>query len=524
MRVKPKLSNWYRSPSLWAAFSSGLMLTASFPDIDAAILSWIALVPFCWIGLHRSPKEAFRLGLLGGWVHYMTLMYWLVPTLTTYGQLPILLTIPMLVLLAAYLALYPAVFVWLLAKVKPGPWGALVLIPVLWTALEWVRVWFLSGLPWAFLGYTQYQQIALIQIADLFGVYGVSFLVVAANGMGALILCAMLKNRINGTRITKAVLGTAVLVLALLISGTLYYGHQRIQTIDTLTQQADHKTVAAIQGNIAQDLKWEPEHLRAAFDKYLQLSETAGDAALVVWPETALPYYFPYDQVATDYLKAEVARINTDFLIGAPTAIEAGGDQFRYQNSAYLIALDQTIKGAYHKSHLVPFGEYIPFKKWFPFLGNIVAQVADFIPGQKGVTLPWREHQLGMLICYELIFPDLTRAQVQNGADLLINITNDAWYGRTSAPYQHFSFARFRAIESRRSLVRAANTGISGFIDPTGRVFGATPLFEEAVSSQSVAFLTIDTFYSTHGDLLPMGCVAIVLLFGVRRYFGSRKT
>ncbi len=246
----------------------------------------------------------------------------------------------MLVLLAAYLALYPAIFTWLLAKLKPGPWGALLLIPVLWTALEWVRVWFLSGLPWAFLGYTQYQQLPLIQIADLFGVYGVSFLVAAANGVGALILCAMLKNRINGTRITKAVLGTAFLASALLISGTLYYGHQRIQTIETLTQQADHKTVAAIQGNISQDLKWEPEHLRAAFDKYLQLSETAADAALVVWPETALPFYIPYDKEAVDYLKAEVARINTDFLIGAPTAIENGEAEFQFQNSAYLIGSD----------------------------------------------------------------------------------------------------------------------------------------------------------------------------------------
>ncbi len=341
--------------------------------------------------------------------------------------------------------------------------------------------------------------------------------------MGVLIIGLVLKGRINDVRITKAVLATALLTLALLISGTLFYGHQRLQTIDALTAKAPKKSIAAIQGNIAQELKWDPEHLRAAFEKYLQLSEKAGTADLVVWPETALPFYFPYDTGAVDYLLAEITRINTDFLIGAPTAIEAGENHFQYQNSAYLIESDQTIKGSYHKAHLVPFGEYVPFGKWLPFLGNIVAQVADFIPGQKGITLPWRDHHIGTLICYELIFPDLTRAQVQNGADLLINITNDAWYGRTSAPYQHFSFARFRAVESRRSLVRAANTGISGFVDPAGRVSGATPLFEEAVSLQSVALLNTDTFYAAHGDLLPMGCMAVVLLFGVRRYFGSSK-
>ncbi len=170
MPAKPLTSKWYRSPAPIAALLSGLMLTASFPNIDAWFLSWIALVPLCWIGLSRPSKAAFRWGLLAGWVHYMTLMYWLVPTLTTYGQLPLLLTIPMLVLLAAYLALYPAVFAWVLAKLKPGPGGAFFLIPLLWTALEGCRAWMLSGLPWALLGYSQYQQLPLIQIADLWGV------------------------------------------------------------------------------------------------------------------------------------------------------------------------------------------------------------------------------------------------------------------------------------------------------------------------------------------------------------------
>jgi len=454
----------------------------------------------------------------------MTLTYWLAPTLTTYGQLPLFLTIPMLVLLAAYLALYPALFAWLLAKLKPGPWGVFILTPVLWTALEWCRAWMLSGFPWALLGYSQYQQLWLIQIADLCGVYGVSFLVAATNGTSVLILCAISKGRINGARISPSMLWKAVLVLTLFIGGTYYYGYQRLQTIEVVTTKADKKRIAAIQGNISQDLKWEPQHLRAAFDTYLRLSEEAVDAALVVWPETALPYYFPYDAVAVNYLKTEITRINTDFLVGAPTAIEKEKDQFQYQNSAYLILTDQTVTGSYHKAHLVPFGEYVPFKKWLPFLGNIVAQVGDFIPGGKGITLPWRDHHIGMLICFELIFPDLTRAQVQNGADLLVNITNDAWYGRTSAPHQHFSFARFRAVESRRSLVRAANTGISGFVDPAGRASGATPIFEEAVTSRPVAFLSINTFYTAHGDWLPVVCAGIVPLFCVGRYYRNRKS
>ena len=171
--------------------------------------------------------------------------------------------------------------------------------------------------------------------------------------------------------------------------------------------------------------------------------------------------------------------------------------------------------GKYDKTHLVPYGEYVPFKKWLPFLGKIVAQVGDFDAGKIGNTLQWKDQHLGVQICYEIIFPNLSRAMANNNASLLINITNDAWFGKTSGPYQHFSMTVLRAVENRRSLARAANTGISGFVDPVGNILAATPLLEEAALTRSLPLLKEKSIYTRMGDLFARVCFGIVLLLTV---------
>ena len=190
---------------------------------------------------------------------------------------------------------------------------------------------------------------------------------------------------------------------------------------------------------------------------------------LIVWPESATPFYFLHDIKPSELVFEGIYQTKADYLIGSPSFVRKD-DVVQYFNSAYLISPQTRTMDKYDKTHLVPFGEYVPFKKWLPFLGKIVAQIGDFSAGKVGQTLPWRREQLGVLICYEIIFPGLSRAMVKNGASILVNITNDAWFGKTSGPYQHFSMSVFRAVESRRSLIRAANTGISGFIDPSGKV------------------------------------------------------
>jgi apolipoprotein N-acyltransferase len=178
--------------------------------------------------------------------------------------------------------------------------------------------------------------------------------------------------------------------------------------------------------------------------------------------------------------------------------------------------------GKYDKTHLVPFGEYVPLKRWLPFLGKIVAQVGDFSRGRVGANLEWSRGDLGVLICYEVIFPYISRAAVENGAALLINITNDAWYGRSSAPYQHYSMAVFRAVENRRALVRAANTGISGFIDPAGRIRKSTALFEEAAAARRMPLLTVRTIYNRIGDRFAVACIATAFLLVAGSLIGRR--
>lgn len=206
-----------------------------------------------------------------------------------------------------------------------------------------------------------------------------------------------------------------------------------------------------------------------------------------------------------------IEQAGTDFLIGSPSFTRRK-DATIYFNSAYLIAPGKKEMQKYDKAHLVPYGEYVPFKKWLPFLDKIVAQVGDFRAGKKGRTLIWEKGALGIQICYEIIFPNLSRAMAKNGAVLLVNITNDAWFGTTSGPFQHFSMTIFRAVENRRSLARSANTGISGFVDPVGRILEATELNQDAVVTADLPLLRRKSFYTRFGDLFAQVCLGITLL------------
>jgi apolipoprotein N-acyltransferase len=294
---------------------------------------------------------------------------------------------------------------------------------------------------------------------------------------------------------------------------TWSYGHWRLKTIDGLITIAPKTRISVIQGNIDQAVKWDPAFQIETIKKYNQLSSSVSKQQpdLIVWPESATPFYFLYDVAPSEMVIEGIRQTGTDYLIGSPSFVRTDG-VVQYYNSAYLVIPEEKALGKYDKTHLVPFGEYVPFKKWLPFLGKIVAQVGDFRAGKVGKTLPWRKEQLGVQICYEIIFPGLSRAMVKNNASILVNITNDAWFGKTSGPYQHFSMTVFRAVENRRSLVRSANTGISGFIDPAGRILASTDLLQDAVATQMVPMLKERSIYTQIGDLFAQACLALVLL------------
>ena len=494
---------------------SGLLLTASFPKIGIDFMAWFALVPFFWGIRDFSPKSSFRMGFITGLVHFLSLLYWVVPVMRTYGFLPLYLSIAILFLFAAVLAIFFALFAAVLAGTGEKPGMFLPMAPIAWIALEYLRSFIFSGFPWELLGYSQFKRLQLIQISDIFGVYGLSALIVFCNASIFLMTLYFVGRRWQGKRVSKRLVEGAILAVIVGIGLTWFYGYQRIKTIDALATASPSAKISVVQGNIDQAVKWDPAFQIDSVEKYNRLSASLMNNRpdLIVWPESATPFYFLYDKKPSELVFEGIHQTDADYLIGSPSVVQTGS-AIEYYNSAYLIRPQTQEISKYDKAHLVPYGEYIPLKKWLPFLGKIVAQVGDFKPGEKGNTLSWRDYRLGIQICYEVIFPSLSRAMARNDASLLINITNDAWFGKTSGPYQHFSMTVFRAVENRRALARAANTGISGFIDPVGRILTSTALLEEAVATESLPLLQRKTFYTRFGDLFAMTCFAMTLIIG----------
>ncbi len=494
------------------AVVSGLLLTASFPVVGWEYLAWIALVPLLFAVRGFSPGRSFVLGLVTGCVHYFSLIYWMLPTLSRYGELPLIAAALLFVGLVLSLALFPAVFTLLLSGWldRPGP-GVLV-VPWVWVTLEYLRSFLFSGLPWELLGYSQFEHLPLIQVADITGVYGISFLIVWANATVFLLLWNFFLPEKDDNRPGKWSAGSMVLVGLLLLGLTWTYGKMRLRNINYLLSQAPTMVMSIIQGNVDQAQKWEMAYRWRTVEKYMALAEREKAAAprLVIFPETAMPFYFIHDKVLTDLVQEKAREMESCFLVGAPS-LEQRGERFRFYNSAYLIAPSGEIVDRYDKVHLVPFGEYIPGGDWLPFLEKIVYGAGDFSPGKKGDVLGLGQWRLGVQICYEIIFSDGCRTMVDNGADVLLNITNDAWYGRSSAPYQHFSMTVLRAVESRRALVRAANTGISGWVEPTGRIRQTTGLFTEITQTYRIPKLETLSLYTRVGDLFAKICVVITV-------------
>jgi apolipoprotein N-acyltransferase len=226
---------------------------------------------------------------------------------------------------------------------------------------------------------------------------------------------------------------------------------------------------------------------------------------LIVWPETAAPFYYENDPLLTYRVKETIQTCATEFLIGFPS-YEKGMNRFKFFNSAYVLNAKGEIEGSYSKVHLVPFGEYVPLQDYLPFIHKLTEQSGDFYAGEKGDTLDFSKGEIGVQICFEVIFPGLSRAMVKNGAQLIVNITNDAWFGKSSAPFQHFSMVKFRAVENKRAIARAANTGISGFIDPCGRVLESSELYVDSQQTRKLPLSDTLTFYTRHGDVFVFLC------------------
>jgi len=484
------MKNWF-SRELAIAAGSGVLLALAFPLPDLSFLAWVALVPLLLV----MSKRPFLCGYAAGIGFFATALYWLNIVMVTYGRLHPLLSVLAYLLLSAYLALYFGLAVWATERICRRLQLPLALVfPLAWVASELLRAFLLTGFPWVLLGYSQHNFLPLIQSADLFGVYGISALLALGNATIAEWLMAR-KDKGSVLRARRSLLVFAALFLL-----NLGYGFFR------LANPVDADAVVSVglmQGNIDQSIKWNPANQQSTVDTYLSLSRDAlaEGAELLVWPESATPFYFQEETPLSRRVREVVAEPGRYLLLGSP-AYERYPGGVRYLNSAFLLARGG-ILGRSDKIHLVPFGEYVPLGKFLPFIDKLVAGIGDFSPGFV-TPLPLNGSKVSVLVCYEAIFPELARAQVAAGSHLLINITNDAWFGRSSAPWQHLAMARFRAIENRRWLVRAANTGVSAIIAPGGQIVAQSPLFKKAIVTGDAAYCSTQTVYTGIGDLLPL--------------------
>lgn len=441
------------------------------------------------------------MGLLSGSVYFGGALYWVVNVMTTYGGLAPPVAALVGVLLVSYLALYPAVFAMLVAS-SVRRWGisGVWLAPCLWVGGEWVRSWFLSGFPWVMLGTSQASVIPIVQAASIVGVYGLSA-IVALVGTAAAVVA--LTHR-AGHR--WAALGVLLFVGAVATAGMLRVAQ------GTLTQTGTVLRVGLVQGNVEQGQKWNPAFRDAILNRYLELSRQVigGGAALVIWPEAATPFFFDTESALAAPVRRLAVEARMPFLIGTDEIVRSRDGRDAYYNSAVLVGADGRSRASYKKMWLVPFGEYVPLKRVLFFVGPLVEAVSDFSAGTEPVVFDVDGRRVSVAICYESIAPWLSRAFVRRGSQLLSTITNDAWFGRSSAAYQHFEQGAIRAVEEGRYVVRAANTGISGAVDPYGRVLRQTPLFETMAINVDVRLHDGRTIYSYIGDVVAWVAAAVM--------------
>jgi apolipoprotein N-acyltransferase len=496
------------------AITSGLVLAAAFPKIDLNLLAWVAFVPLLYAIGDESPSAIFIYAWIQGFVCYVASVYWIALTLHNFTSLPTDVAIAPMLLLAAIMALFAAIAFWaayFIAGRLRVP--IVVTLPVAWTALEWVRTYFPIGFPWNLLGYTAYRNLELIQFAEFTGVYGVSAMIMFVNAVVYAVAFQIYPRR------TQAL---SLGALTFLMAGAFLFGGLRIARLNAAPSEGSLK-IAMVQGNIPQSLKWDPKFLESSIDVYTEesLSAARRGADLIVWPEAAAAFFFqPDDRYPAAFsddaryrqrLLALAAQTRDPILFGAPALGVAQG-RMGFYNRAYLVSGAGQVVAWYDKMQLVPFGEYVPLRSFFGyFVERVVSGFGDMFAGTSQTVFTVHGAKLGVLICYESIFPNLARSVVKNGANILVNITNDAWYGESSAPYQLLAMAAMRAVETKVPMVRVANTGISAVIEPTGAIDARTPLFARGTETERVYWRSTRTVYTAVGDVFAETCFALTV-------------
>lgn len=495
-----------RVHQLTLAAASGVLLVLSFPKFGHPAFAWIALAPLL-VALTAGVTllRAFTLGLITGVIYFAGTLYWMTGVMAQYGAISTPVAAIINAAFVFYVALYPAIFAVLVRRLASSYGkGVLAAAPLVWTASEFGRAYLFSGFPWVLLGNSQVTVLPIAQLASVTGVFGLSALVAAVSAAVA------------GVIVARAYREAALVLVLVAAIGA--WGYTRVRD-SPLTREGRPLKVGLVQGNVDQGQKWNAAVSDRILQEYLGMTRRAigQGAGLVIWPESSTPFRFEDNVAGADEIRALARTTRVAILFGSDQVEwKTSGREVvpdRAFNSAFLVLQNGSTGGVYRKMHLVPWGEYVPLKDVLFFVGPLVEAIGTgFVPGDQPVLLPIDGHQLSVSICYEVIYPDLVRRFVQQGSELLTTITNDAWFGRTSAPYQHFEQAAMRAIEDGRYLARSANTGVSGIVDPYGRVLARSEIFQPAVIVGDVRLLDASTIYRRFGDVFAYAATVAVLL------------
>jgi apolipoprotein N-acyltransferase len=506
-------------PSLVAAAAGGLLLALSFPPADFSMLAWVAFIPLFWaIELVRGSWKAGVCGLVFGIAFFGLDVNWIYRTLILHGHFSAVMAATVFVAMVLSLALIPGVFGLVMALLKERLQAAAIGAPFVWVALEYIRTWIFTGFPWDLTGYSQAGFLHVAQIADISGVYGISFVVVLVNAG----LWALLQAWFAGARRPWKFASIAALVFLLGVG----YGYVRLGQFSRDDYRSGDFKAAVLQGNIPQDLKWEESAKDYTFRTYEYLGAQAvkDGAKLLIWPETAAPVLFGMFNPEWQRVGTMASQLGKPMLVGAPSVKKVNGN-LAYYNSAFLME-GNMLRYRYDKIHLVPFGEYMPLSWLLPLGPGLAAREADYSPGREMTVMQVEGGPpFSVLICYEAIFPELARLAVNQGAKLLVNITNDGWFGHTGAPYQHLIMTGMRSIENRVWLLRAANTGVSAAFDPTGRMVKHLPLEQQGFLIEAVPTAPpVGSFYTAYGDVFAWACLAVSAALGIAAMRTSRMS
>jgi apolipoprotein N-acyltransferase len=504
MTEEKEVRSKLRWPDILLVVASGALTALSFPKFNLSFLAWISLIPLLFALLNKSPRQSFLLGLIGGISFNAILIDWIPDVPSHYGNLSVGMSFLIFLVFVLYLALYWALFAWLFARVhRTYPRLIFLMVPFIWVSLEYILSHLLTGFPWGLLGYTQYRNLWFLQLTSLLGIYGISFMLVLFQSMFVISMVSR--------RRTPFFLALMLMIIVHLAGWSVM--HPSPETRESFE-------AAVIQGNVSSDIDWSriPDRQEwDLFESHMTLSSEAyhSGASLIVWPEFTVPLCFSCPFGIYPEFKARLIQFVREsrctLLLGTSETTFSEGD-VRYLNTALCLHPDLSIS-EYYKMHLVPFGEYIPYKKVFFFIEKLTQAIGEISPGKKFVLHQFEGNKFGSPICFEIIFPDLVRKFVKKGADFLVTITNDGWYGNSSAPYQHFAIAVVRAVENRRFLLRAATTGISGIIDPYGRILSRSEMMTQTFLTAAISPMEILTPYTRWGDFFSLACLTLSAIF-----------